>query len=169
MQRAHPEWSKAKAEAQAIVDFETAATELFVSALERGKALRPAAQWGFYGMRAWSHCLPPLDSRRWPFAQSVDACWLRQRTYTAAATPPNCCQSGAHQLPSIPPYTSPIQWRRRVRISSPPLPCPSRWRRKLRDRASAGFRSTPLRGSAVSSRLLLQPVSVTRFAGVSRS
>ena len=45
MQRAHPEWSKAKAEAQAIVDFETAATELFVSALERGKALRPAALW----------------------------------------------------------------------------------------------------------------------------
>ena len=58
MQRAHPEWSKAKAEAQAIVDFETAATELFVSALERGKALRPAALWGFYGMRAWSHCPP---------------------------------------------------------------------------------------------------------------
>ena len=43
MQRGHPEWSKAKAEAQASVDFETAATELFVAALERGKALRPAA------------------------------------------------------------------------------------------------------------------------------
>jgi len=54
VQRAHPEWSKAKAEAQAIVDFETAATELFVSALERGKALRKKALWGFYGMRAWS-------------------------------------------------------------------------------------------------------------------
>ena len=90
MQRAHPEWSKAKAEAQAIVDFETAATELFVSALERGKALRPAALCKIVILSRFVRCrlanpgkyhhfrgflrnacvesLRPLDSRRWPFA-----------------------------------------------------------------------------------------------------
>eukprot|EP01049_Picozoa_sp_SAG25_P001424 SAG25_NODE_62_length_17948_cov_8.453975_17_plen_406_part_00 len=50
VQQAHPSWSSAQVEALAIQDFERAAIQLFVAALQRGKALRPRALWGFYGM-----------------------------------------------------------------------------------------------------------------------
>ena len=52
VQQAHPSWARAKVEAEATKQFEAAATQLFVSALEQGKKLRPQALWGFYGMRA---------------------------------------------------------------------------------------------------------------------
>eukprot|EP01052_Picozoa_sp_SAG31_P005795 SAG31_NODE_259_length_18917_cov_28.559677_21_plen_212_part_00 len=52
VQHAHPSWTRAKIEAEAKTQFEEAATQLFVSALEQGKKLRPNALWGFYGMRA---------------------------------------------------------------------------------------------------------------------
>lgn len=50
VQQAHPTWSSAQVEAEAIEQFENAATRLFVEALNHGKRLRPRALWGFYGM-----------------------------------------------------------------------------------------------------------------------
>eukprot|EP01050_Picozoa_sp_SAG11_P013716 SAG11_NODE_1622_length_4561_cov_2.741820_1_plen_1115_part_00 len=50
VQDAHPSWSTAQVEAEAKMLFEAAAIEFFVAALQKGKALRPKAQWGFYGM-----------------------------------------------------------------------------------------------------------------------
>ena len=50
VQDANPSWSKAQAEAEAQTQFEAAAIKLFVAALQKGKAMRPHAQWGFYGM-----------------------------------------------------------------------------------------------------------------------
>ena len=60
VRQAHPTWTAAQVEAQAILEFETAATQLFVSALEQGKKLRPKALWGFYGMRTQFAC--PLSA-----------------------------------------------------------------------------------------------------------
>ena len=55
VQQAHPSWSRAEVEAEAKSQFEAAAIQLFVSALEQGKKLRPKALWGFYGMREPLH------------------------------------------------------------------------------------------------------------------
>jgi hypothetical protein len=50
VQKSHPTWTAAQAEVQAIIEFETAAIQFFVAALQHGKQLRPNALWGFYGM-----------------------------------------------------------------------------------------------------------------------
>ncbi len=58
---AHPSWTHAQVEAEATKQFEASATQLFVSALEQGKKLRPNALWGFYGMReSWAVVLMAL-------------------------------------------------------------------------------------------------------------
>jgi hypothetical protein len=46
----HPGWSAAQVEAQAKAEFEAAALNLFVTALQHASAMRPKTLWGFYGM-----------------------------------------------------------------------------------------------------------------------
>ena len=47
---ANPTWPAAKVAAAAKEAFEAAATQWFVASLEAGRALRPKAKWGFYGL-----------------------------------------------------------------------------------------------------------------------
>lgn len=50
VQAHHPTWTEAQVEAQAKVEFEAAATEWFVTALEVCSQIRPHAKWGWYGV-----------------------------------------------------------------------------------------------------------------------
>ena len=57
----NPSWSAAKLAAQAKIEFEAAATELFVKTLTTASALRPKALWGFYGMPSGSFTPTPAN------------------------------------------------------------------------------------------------------------
>eukprot|EP00755_Sulcionema_specki_P028083 Sspe_Gene.89118::Locus_60968_Transcript_1_1_Confidence_1.000_Length_1860::g.89118::m.89118/K01197/hya; hyaluronoglucosaminidase len=46
----HPTWNESQVLEAAKTAFESAATEWFVESLKTGRALRPKARWGFYGL-----------------------------------------------------------------------------------------------------------------------
>lgn len=68
----HPSWSEAQVEARAKEEFETAATEWFVTTLEVCKQIRPHAKWGWYGLPQGS---APIEygQRQMPVFLAADA------------------------------------------------------------------------------------------------
>ena len=80
VKHAHPGWNATQVDAEAKASFESAATELFVQALETAKAVRPNAYWGYYDIPR-AYC-PHCNYSSW-FGPVVDASRQEENAFLA--------------------------------------------------------------------------------------